>query len=82
MRSILGETEEELAQAVKCLDAALKESQKLSGDLEALEDRKSNKMELLQKSLDKTEENKKKLAMSLGQVLQTSGHDIQEELEK
>lgn len=43
MKSILGKNEEELAQAVKCRDAALKESQKLKGDLEALEDRESKK---------------------------------------
>ena len=43
MKSILGKNEEELAQAVKCRDAALKESQKLKGDLKALEDRESKK---------------------------------------
>lgn len=43
MKSILGKNEEELAQAVKCRDAALKESQKLRGDLETLEDRESKK---------------------------------------
>lgn len=43
MKSILGKNEEELAQAVKCRDAALKESQRLRGDLEALEDRESKK---------------------------------------
>lgn len=43
MKSVLGKNEEELAQAVMCRDAALKESQKLRGDLEALEDRESKK---------------------------------------
>lgn len=52
MKSILGKNEEELAQAVKCRDAALKESQKLKGDLEALEDRESKKARRhLQKTL-------------------------------
>lgn len=43
VKSILEKNEEELSQAVKCRDAALKESQKLKGDLEALEDRESKK---------------------------------------
>ncbi|KAH0511655.1 Coiled-coil domain-containing protein 150 [Microtus ochrogaster] len=43
MKSVLGKNEEELAQAVMCRDAALKESQKLKGDLEALEERESKK---------------------------------------
>lgn len=43
MKSILGKNKEELAQAVKRRDAALKESQKVRGDLEALEDRESKK---------------------------------------
>ena len=43
MKSILEKNEEELSQAVKCRDAALKESQRLKGDLEALEDRENKK---------------------------------------
>lgn len=43
MKSILGKSEEELAEAVRCRDAALKESQKLRGDLEVLEDRENKK---------------------------------------
>ncbi|KAF0873025.1 CC150 protein, partial [Crocuta crocuta] len=43
VKSILEKNEEELSQAVKCRDAALKESQKLKGDLEALEDRENKK---------------------------------------
>ena len=44
VKSILEKNEEELSQAVKCRDAALKESQKLKGDLEALEDRENKKV--------------------------------------
>lgn len=43
IKSLLGKNENELAEAVKCRDAALKESQKLKGDLEALEDRENKK---------------------------------------
>ena len=43
MKSILEKNEEELSRAVKGRDAALKESQKLKGDLEALEDRENKK---------------------------------------
>ena len=43
VKSILEKNEEELSQAVKCRDVALKESQKLKGDLEALEDRENKK---------------------------------------
>lgn len=44
MKSILEKNEEELCQAVKSRDEALKESQRLKGNLEALEDRESKKV--------------------------------------
>jgi hypothetical protein len=44
VKSILEKNEEELSQAVKDRDAALKESQKLKGDLEAFEDRENKKV--------------------------------------
>lgn len=47
VKSILEKNEEELSQVVKCRDAALKESQKLKGDLEALEDKESKKVGVL-----------------------------------
>lgn len=47
VKSILEKNEEELSQVVKCRDAALKESQKLKGNLEALEDRESKKVGVL-----------------------------------
>lgn len=47
VKSILEKNEEELSQVAKCRDAALKESQKLKGDLEALEDRESKKVGVL-----------------------------------
>ena len=43
VKSLLEKSEEELSQAVKGRDAALKESQKLKGDLETLEDRENKK---------------------------------------
>lgn len=43
VKSILEKNEEELSQAMRSRDAALKESQRLKGDLEALEDRESKK---------------------------------------
>lgn len=44
VKSILEKNEEELSQAVRCRDTALKESQKLKEDLEALEDRENKKV--------------------------------------
>jgi len=44
VKSLLEKNEEELSQAVKGRDAALKESQKLKGDLETLEDRENKKV--------------------------------------
>ncbi|ERE84474.1 coiled-coil domain-containing protein [Cricetulus griseus] len=61
MKSILGKNEEELAQAVKCRDAALKESQKLRGDLETLEDRESKKARRQLSILTKIASESKKL---------------------
>ncbi|KAK2489895.1 hypothetical protein MC885_013087 [Smutsia gigantea] len=43
VKSILEKNEEELSQTIKCRDAALRDSQKLKGDLEALEDRENKK---------------------------------------
>ncbi|OWJ99898.1 hypothetical protein Celaphus_00015992, partial [Cervus elaphus hippelaphus] len=86
VKSLLEKNEEELSQAVKGRDAALKESQKLKGDLETLEDRENKKwnsriknnllfqMEPLQKALDVAREDNRKLAMSLEQALQTNNH--------
>ena len=43
MKSLLEKNKEELSQAVRGRDAALKESQKLKGDLETLKDRENKK---------------------------------------
>ncbi|XP_028621618.1 coiled-coil domain-containing protein 150 [Grammomys surdaster] len=81
MKSILGKNEEELAQAVKCRDAALKESQKLKGDLEALEDRENKKVGNFQKQLAEAKEDNCKVTIMLENVL-ASHSKMQGALEK
>uniref|UniRef100_A0A8C6MUZ8 Coiled-coil domain containing 150 n=1 Tax=Mus spicilegus TaxID=10103 RepID=A0A8C6MUZ8_MUSSI len=81
MKSILGKNEEELAQAVKCRDAALKESQKLKGDLKALEDRESKKVGNFQKQLAEAKEDNCKVTIMLENVL-ASHSKMQGALEK
>ncbi|XP_076406504.1 coiled-coil domain-containing protein 150 isoform X3 [Peromyscus maniculatus bairdii] len=81
MKSILGKNEEELAQAVKCRDAALKESQRLRGDLEALEDRESKKVGNFQRQLAEAKEDNCKVTIMLENVL-ASHSKMQGALEK
>nr|XP_034354304.1 coiled-coil domain-containing protein 150 isoform X2 [Arvicanthis niloticus] len=81
MKSILGKNEEELAQAVMCRDAALKESQKLKGDLEALEDREIKKVGNFQKQLAEAKEDNCKVTIMLENVL-ASHSKMQGALEK
>ncbi|XP_059134359.1 coiled-coil domain-containing protein 150 isoform X3 [Peromyscus eremicus] len=81
MKSILGKNEEELAQAVKCRDAALKESQRLKGDLEALEDRESKKVGNFQRQLAEAKEDNCKVTIMLENVL-ASHSKMQGALEK
>ncbi|CAO2616232.1 Coiled-coil domain-containing protein 150 [Lemmus lemmus] len=81
MKSILGKNEEELAQAVKCRDAALKESQKLRGDLEAVEDRESKKVGNFQRQLAEAKEDNCKVTIMLENVL-ASHSKMQGALEK
>ncbi|XP_027252689.1 coiled-coil domain-containing protein 150 isoform X8 [Cricetulus griseus] len=81
MKSILGKNEEELAQAVKCRDAALKESQKLRGDLETLEDRESKKVGNFQRQLAEAKEDNCKVTIMLENVL-ASHSKMQGALEK
>ncbi|GAB1284965.1 Coiled-coil domain-containing protein 150 [Apodemus speciosus] len=81
MKSILGQNEEELAQAVKCRDAALKESQKLKGDLEVLEDRENKKVGNFQKQLAEAKEDNCKVTIMLENVL-ASHSKMQGALEK
>ncbi|CAH6776953.1 Ccdc150 [Phodopus roborovskii] len=81
MKSLLGKNEEELVQAVKCRDAALKESQKLRGDLEALEDRESKKVGNFQRQLAEAKEDNCKVTIMLENVL-ASHSKMQGALEK
>ncbi|XP_021054706.1 coiled-coil domain-containing protein 150 [Mus pahari] len=81
MKSILGKNEEELVQAVKCRDAALKESQKLKGELKALEDRESKKVGNFQKQLAEAKEDNCKVTIMLENVL-ASHSKMQGALEK
>ncbi|XP_052047793.1 coiled-coil domain-containing protein 150 [Apodemus sylvaticus] len=81
MKSILGQNEEELAQAVKCRDDALKESQKLKGDLEVLEDRENKKVGNFQKQLAEAKEDNCKVTIMLENVL-ASHSKMQGALEK
>ncbi|XP_063123248.1 coiled-coil domain-containing protein 150 isoform X12 [Rattus norvegicus] len=81
IKSLLGKNEEELAEAVKCRDAALKESQKLKGDLEALEDRENKKVGNFQKQLAEAKEDNCKVTIMLENVL-ASHSKMQGALEK
>ncbi|XP_036092317.1 coiled-coil domain-containing protein 150 isoform X3 [Rousettus aegyptiacus] len=81
VKSILEKNEEELSQAVKCRDAALKESQKLKGDLEALEDRENKKVGNFQRQLAEAKEDNCKVTIMLENVL-ASHSKMQGALEK
>ncbi|XP_036029300.1 coiled-coil domain-containing protein 150 [Onychomys torridus] len=81
MKSVLGKNEEELAQAVKCRDAALRESQRLKGDLEALEDRENKKVGNFQRQLAEAKEDNCKVTIMLENVL-ASHSKMQGALEK
>ncbi|XP_062045447.1 coiled-coil domain-containing protein 150 isoform X3 [Lepus europaeus] len=81
VKSILEKNEEELSQAVKSRDAALKESQRLKGDLEALEDRESKKVGNFQRQLAEAKEDNCKVTIMLENVL-ASHSKMQGALEK
>ncbi|XP_039104896.1 coiled-coil domain-containing protein 150 isoform X3 [Hyaena hyaena] len=81
VKSILEKNEEELSQAVKCRDAALIESQKLKGDLEALEDRENKKVGNFQRQLAEAKEDNCKVTIMLENVL-ASHSKMQGALEK
>ncbi|XP_073736983.1 coiled-coil domain-containing protein 150 isoform X2 [Callorhinus ursinus] len=81
VKSILEKNEEELSQARKCRDAALKESQRLRGDLEALEDRENKKVGNFQRQLAEAKEDNCKVTIMLENVL-ASHSKMQGALEK
>ncbi|XP_054422660.1 coiled-coil domain-containing protein 150 [Pteronotus mesoamericanus] len=81
VKSILEKNEEELSQAVKCRDAALKESLKLKGDLEVLEDRENKKVGNFQRQLAEAKEDNCKVTIMLENVL-ASHSKMQGALEK
>uniref|UniRef100_A0A2K6FNM1 Coiled-coil domain containing 150 n=1 Tax=Propithecus coquereli TaxID=379532 RepID=A0A2K6FNM1_PROCO len=81
MKSILAKSEEELSRTVKCRDAALKESQKLREDLEALEDRENKKVGNFQRQLAEAKEDNCKVTIMLENVL-ASHSKMQGALEK
>ncbi|XP_037379645.1 coiled-coil domain-containing protein 150-like [Talpa occidentalis] len=81
VKSILEKNEEALSQTVKCRDAALKESQKLKEDLEALEDRESKKVGNFQRQLAEAKEDNCKVTIMLENVL-ASHSKMQGALEK
>ncbi|XP_074195686.1 coiled-coil domain-containing protein 150 isoform X2 [Rhinolophus sinicus] len=81
VKSILEKNEEELSQAMRCRDTALKESQKLKGDLEALEDRENKKVENFQRQLAEAKEDNCKVTIMLENVL-ASHSKMQGALEK
>ncbi|XP_047629074.1 coiled-coil domain-containing protein 150 isoform X2 [Phacochoerus africanus] len=81
VKSILEKNEEELSRVVKGRDAALKESQKLKGDLEALEDRENKKVGNFQRQLAEAKEDNCKVTIMLENVL-ASHSKMQGALEK
>ncbi|XP_075385361.1 coiled-coil domain-containing protein 150 isoform X1 [Tenrec ecaudatus] len=81
VKTILEKNEEELCLAVRCRDAALKESQKLKGDLEALEERENKKVGNFQRQLAEAKEDNCKVTIMLENVL-ASHSKMQGALEK
>ncbi|KFO29993.1 Coiled-coil domain-containing protein 150 [Fukomys damarensis] len=81
VKSILEKNEEELSQAVKGRDAALQESQRLKGDLEALENKESKKVGNFQRQLAEGKEDNCKVTIMLENVL-ASHSKMQGALEK
>ncbi|XP_006862077.1 PREDICTED: coiled-coil domain-containing protein 150 [Chrysochloris asiatica] len=81
VKSILKKNEEELSIAVRCRDAALTESQKLKGDLEALEERENKKVGNFQRQLAEAKEDNCKVTIMLENVL-ASHSKMQGALEK
>ncbi|XP_004868995.1 coiled-coil domain-containing protein 150 isoform X1 [Heterocephalus glaber] len=81
VKSILEKNKKELSQAVKHRAAALQESQRLKGDLEALEDRESKKVGNFQRQLAEAKEDNCKVTIMLEDVL-ASHSKMQGALEK
>ncbi|KAM6178381.1 coiled-coil domain-containing protein 150 [Rhynchocyon petersi] len=81
VKSVLEKNEEDLSVAMRCRDAALKESQKLKGDLEALEDRENKKIGNFQRQLAEAKEDNCKVTIMLENVL-ASHSKMQGALEK
>ncbi|XP_055967941.1 coiled-coil domain-containing protein 150 [Sorex fumeus] len=81
VKSILEKNEEELLNAVKYREAALKESQKLKGDLEAVENRENQKVGNFQRQLAEAKEDNCKVTIMLENVL-ASHSKMQGALEK
>ncbi|XP_057406631.1 coiled-coil domain-containing protein 150 isoform X8 [Balaenoptera acutorostrata] len=81
VKSILEKNEEELSRVVKGRAAALKESQKLKGDLEALEGRENKKVGNFQRQLAEAKEDNCKVTIMLENVL-ASHSKMQGALEK
>ncbi|XP_059783299.1 coiled-coil domain-containing protein 150 isoform X2 [Balaenoptera ricei] len=81
VKSILEKNEEELSRVVKGRAAALKENQKLKGDLEALEGRENKKVGNFQRQLAEAKEDNCKVTIMLENVL-ASHSKMQGALEK
>ncbi|XP_022423008.1 coiled-coil domain-containing protein 150 isoform X3 [Delphinapterus leucas] len=81
VKSILEKNEGELSRVVKVRAAALKETQKLKGDLEALEDRGNKKVGNFQRQLAEAKEDNCKVTIMLENVL-ASHSKMQGALEK
>ncbi|XP_054197444.1 coiled-coil domain-containing protein 150 isoform X3 [Homo sapiens] len=81
VKSILERSKEELSRTVKCRNAALKESQKLKEDLEAVEDRENKKVGNFQRQLAEAKEDNCKVTIMLENVL-ASHSKMQGALEK
>ncbi|XP_053454373.1 coiled-coil domain-containing protein 150 isoform X2 [Nycticebus coucang] len=81
VKSILEKNEEELSRTMMSRDAALKESQKLREDLEALEERESKKVGNFQRQLAEAKEDNCKVTIMLENVL-ASHSKMQGALEK
>ncbi|XP_067405079.1 coiled-coil domain-containing protein 150 isoform X1 [Emydura macquarii macquarii] len=80
-QTILERKEEEFSMAIKSRDEALRESQKIKGHMEAMEEREKHKMANLQHQLEEAKEDNDKVTAMLENVL-ASHSKMQSALEK
>ncbi|XP_069474920.1 coiled-coil domain-containing protein 150 [Ambystoma mexicanum] len=80
-QSVVERQEQDFALAIQSRDESLRESQKMKGQMEALEEREQQKIVFLQRQLSDVKEDNSKVTATLENVL-TSHNRLQQSLEK